>query len=385
MCNRAERPPDFVPDPRPGFVARTPPALPAYPRFGFPGRGSWPGRHRPSLPTRDSASQAGVRGPDAAARRGEPNLSMESSEFGLDSAWQAEAERIPEESRPEKPGSAEVLDVIAGEGRPGHGYTRLGAANWQQSGTCFNAPMQPAVERRARAAAERIRRTAGADVERLRQDAGLPRTRLADAAGLDDSFLRRVEQGTVSPSVETYARLAAVLGADLALRLYPNTGPAIRDRHQAGILEALLASKHPRWHAYSEVAVRRPSRGWIDVALHDPRERTMVATEIQSELRRVEQLVRWSEEKAASLPSWDGWAQLGEPPTISRLIVVRQTRTTRRIAGEFRRQLRAAYPADPRDAFEALTTATVAWPGAAILWATGRGTAAEPWRIAAPR
>ena len=124
---------------------------------------------------------------------------------------------------------------------------------------------------------------AGADVERLRLDAGLPRARLADAAGVDDSYMRRVEQGTVSPSIETYARLAAALGADLAVRLYPNTGPAVRDRHQAGILEALLASKHARWHAYPEVAVRRPSRGWIDLVLHDARERTIVATEIQSD------------------------------------------------------------------------------------------------------
>ena len=226
---------------------------------------------------------------------------------------------------------------------------------------------------------------AGADVERLRLDAGLPRARLAAEAGVDDSYLRRVEQGTVSPSIETYARLAAALGADLAVRLYPNTGPAVRDRHQAGILEALLASKHARWHAYPEVAVRRPSRGWIDLVLHDARERTIVATEIQSELRRLEQLVRWSGEKAASLPSWDGWAHLGEPPTVSRLLIVRQTRTTRRIADQLRRQLVAAYPADPRDAPEALTTSTVAWPGAAVLWAAGRGSAADPWRIAALR
>ena len=56
-----------------------------------------------------------------------------------------------------------------------------------------------------------------------------------------------------------------------------------------------------------------------------------------------------------------------------------------RISDQLRRQLVATYPADPRDALEALTTATVAWPGAAVLWAAGRGTAAEPWRIAALR
>ncbi|MEW5991039.1 MAG: helix-turn-helix transcriptional regulator [Chloroflexota bacterium] len=217
-------------------------------------------------------------------------------------------------------------------------------------------------------------------MERLRLDAGLPRARLADAAGLDDSYLRRVEQGTVSPSIETYARLATALGADLSVRLYPNTGPAIRDRHQAGILEALLAVRHGRWHAYPEIAVRRPSRGWIDVGLHDARERTLIATEIQSDLRRLEQLIRWSAEKAASLASWEGWPGLGEEPTIARLLVIRETRTTRAIAREFARTLRVAYPAHPDDALAALT-GTVAWPGHAVLWASGRGTPTDPSRI----
>ena len=156
-------------------------------------------------------------------------------------------------------------------------------------------------KRRAKAIAGRLHRSLGADVERLREDAGVTRSGLARGADVDPGYLWRIEAGTERPSIEIYARLAIALGADLAARLYPSTGPLIRDRHQAAILEALLA-------------VRRPSRDWIDVALHDPRERTIVATEIQSELRRFEQLIRWSGEKAVSLPSWDGWAHLGEPP-----------------------------------------------------------------------
>jgi len=145
------------------------------------------------------------------------------------------------------------------------------------------------------------------DVARLRHDAGIKPAELARASSIDPGFLCRIERGTEHPTLETYARLAAALGADLSVRLYPNTGPTIRDRHQAPILEALLAVLHPRWRAYPEIAVRRPSRGWIDVGLHDARGRIILATEIQSELRRLEQLIRWSAEKAASLPSWEGW------------------------------------------------------------------------------
>jgi len=216
-------------------------------------------------------------------------------------------------------------------------------------------------------------------------DAGVTEAALADGAAVDRGFLCRIEHGAEHPSIETYARLAAALGADLAVRLYPNAGPTIRDRHQAGILEALLSVLHPRWTPYLEIAVRRPSRGWIDAGFRDPRAGIFVAVEIQSDLGRLEQLLRWSESKAASLPSWDGWARLGDAPSISQLLVVRETRTNREVAATYRRQLRAAYPADASDTLEALTTAIVAWPGPALLWAKGRGTTAAPWRIAGGR
>ena len=115
--------------------------------------------------------------------------------------------------------------------------------------------MQRAVHR----SAERARSTARTDVARMREDAAITRVALARSAVVDPSFLRRIELGIARPSLETYTRLAAELGADLSVRLSPNTGPAIRDRHQAAILECLLGTLHPRWHAYrkSPCDVRR--------------------------------------------------------------------------------------------------------------------------------
>ena len=118
--------------------------------------------------------------------------------------------------------------------------------------------------------------------------------------------------------------------------------------------------------------VHRPDRGWIDLALHDPKEQVVVAHEIQSELNRVELLVRWQQAKAASLPSWDGWAQLGDEPTISSALIVRRTRATQATASEFERQLRVAYPAHPDDALAALR-GTAPWPGPAMIWAVIEG------------
>ena len=191
---------------------------------------------------------------------------------------------------------------------------------------------------------------------------------LARAAGVPPSFVGRVFTGAARPSIETYAKLATALGADLSARVYPNTGPTIRDRHQARILEAVLESAHPRWRRFTEVAVRQPARGWIDLALHQERERVLVACEIESMLNRIEQLVRWSSEKAESLPSSTLWASLREPPEVSRLLVVRWTRTNRASAREAARQLRIAYPAHPDDALESLA-GTLPWPGPALVWA----------------
>ena len=212
-----------------------------------------------------------------------------------------------------------------------------------------------------------VHRGMGDDLRRLREDAGVSRQQLADAAGLDVTFVRRIEYGTERPSVETYARLSAALGADLRCRLYPNTGPAIRDRHQARILEALVGIVHRRWRAHPEVAVRHPSRGWIDVVFHAAREGEVVATEIQSDLRRLEQLLRWFPEKVASLPSWEGWPHLRSTTPPSQLLIVRSTKATQSIARLFARQIAVAYPVHPADALESLR-GTAPWPGSALVW-----------------
>ena len=227
----------------------------------------------------------------------------------------------------------------------------------------------------ARRVATRLHRSLADDVRRLREDAGVSRALLASEAGVDLSFLCRLEDGRERPSLDTYTKVAIALGADLSARLYPNTGPAIRDRHQARLLDALLAAIHPRWRAFPEVAVRRPSRGWIDVVLHAEQAGSLVVAEIQSDLRRLEQLLRWFPEMVASLPSWVGYARLGPTSEPSRLLIVRSTRATRAIGREFARQLASAYPAHPADALDALT-GTAPWPGHALVWAV-----IEPERV----
>jgi len=232
----------------------------------------------------------------------------------------------------------------------------------------FNAAMRRTrIEIAADKAAGVMRRRLEEDLLRLCADAGVSGRELAAATGLSRSFVWRILNGAARPSLETYALLAAALGADPVARLYPRVGPLIRDRHQAPIIEGLIGQLHPRWSPYPEARVRRPASGWVDLALVEQRAGLVVATEVESEINRLEQQIRWSQEKAGSLPSWNRWPTLGEPD-VSRLLVLRATRATRSVAADHRLQLRAAYPAHPADALAALT-GTAPWPGPALIWA----------------
>ncbi len=243
------------------------------------------------------------------------------------------------------------------------------------------------LERQAESAAQLVARAVGTEVARQRSDAGISQRRLASAAGINQSLLARIEAGQARPSIATMARLAAALDADVIVRLYPNTGPPIRDRHQARMVEALLRLLHPSWRATLEVPVRNPARGVIDVVLHSAARNVVVAVEVQSELRRVEQQLRWAAEKAESLPSSELWRRVThtEPPTISRLLLLRSTRTTRALVGDLQATFAAAYPADAGATRDALTTEAGPWPGDALLWATveaGAATVLEPRPLA---
>lgn len=221
---------------------------------------------------------------------------------------------------------------------------------------------------------EQVERELAEDLVRLREEAGVSQRALSRASGIGQGHISRLESRKVRPSIETAARLGSALGTDLSIKLFPNTGPAVRDRHQARIVEALLALLSPRWIPFPEVGVRHPERGWIDLVLLDRSEPLVIATEVQSSLNRLEQLLRWALAKADSLPSAAAWPfgpPAAELPRIGRLLVIRETAATRTVAAAFERTIRAAYPADPELAHLALR-GDVPWPGAAVLWATDR-------------
>ncbi len=117
-------------------------------------------------------------------------------------------------------------------------------------------------------------------------------------------------------------------------------------------------------------------RGSIDLVLGLDYLPLLVAAEVHSELRSLEQTLRWANEKAAALGSsavGATFGSTGRPVAISRLLVLRSTRSTREIARTFETTLRAAYPASTGDAVASLTTDRAPWPGAAVIWMSVEG------------
>jgi transcriptional regulator with XRE-family HTH domain len=213
------------------------------------------------------------------------------------------------------------------------------------------------------------------DLDRTRRDAGISLRRLASACDVSQPYLTQVFAGDREPSISVLTAMSRALGGDLSVRFYPSGGPAIRDRLQAPIVEELVRIAHRSWTRSVEVPVFRPVRGFIDLVLDRSSPSEVVATEVQTRLDRLEQAIRWSQDKARSLPSADMWVASKDEPTIHRLLVLRSTATTRELARRFEGTLRAAYPAPTSALFQALTTADRPWPGHGILWADVRGDA----------
>ena len=231
-----------------------------------------------------------------------------------------------------------------------------------------------------------VRRAIAMELRTQREDAGISLSRLARAAGLTPGFLSRIEADDASPSVHTYVAIAHAPGGDLRMRFEPGAGVPLRDRYQARMIEALLRLLHPRWKRFVEVPVHRAVRGVIDLVLHDPDASEVVATEAHSLIRRLEQQQRWANLKADALI---GGSELplilpGAPSArVSRLLLLRDTPTNRRLVEQFSATMRVAYPADAIEALSALT-GIAPWPGSALLWVRVRGSEAEVLRPRGP-
>lgn len=208
---------------------------------------------------------------------------------------------------------------------------------------------------------------------------------LAGAVRVHPSTISRIEAGVTQPSLELLISIGVALGADLSLRYFASVGPRLHDRFQAPMVEAFLGALDPRWGVDLEVPVNHPARGVIDVVLTDQGGPVRVSSEAYSDLRRLEQQIRWSAEKADGLRERFDQEDRGDGSReVSRLLILRSTITTRDLARQFEATLAAAYPARTSEVIAALTTPDAPWPGAGIIWMNVHGAKATLMRHPPP-
>jgi transcriptional regulator with XRE-family HTH domain len=117
---------------------------------------------------------------------------------------------------------------------------------------------------RGRTRAERSATTLGDELRSNRVAAGLSQTFVAAAAEISRSQVSRIERGRVrSVSIVRIATLAAVLGLELSVKLYPVEN-ALRDRGHVALLERLRSAVHASFSWRSEVPLRQAGdmRAW---------------------------------------------------------------------------------------------------------------------------
>ena len=214
-----------------------------------------------------------------------------------------------------------------------------------------------------------LRQTAnqfGEEFRELRLRAGVSQAAVARSIGVARSVICRLEAGDNEVGIRIRARAASLLGATLKLAIYADGDPLIRDAAHARLVEALLALRHRRWQATVEAPVPGPGRRSTDVRLE--RGADLVLCEVESRLRRLEEIVREVHDKRESVRTTTS------PGTrVHAVLVLPPTRHHRSLVRAHPETIRAAFPTRSSDLRAALQAPNGQWPGDGLLWlAAGR-------------
>ena len=88
---------------------------------------------------------------------------------------------------------------------------------------------------------------------------------VAQTIDVSRSVICRIEQGDPNVSSRIRARVAAALGAEFRIAVYPSNAPLIHDAAHARMVEAVLRRCHPTWRATVEAPVPGPGRRSTDI------------------------------------------------------------------------------------------------------------------------
>lgn len=194
------------------------------------------------------------------------------------------------------------------------------------------------VDRGRRRAGHAIR-TITAELRDARIGAGLSQSEVANAVGISRSQLSRIETHALPDlSIGLASRIAAAVGLDLSVRLYPGRS-RVRDLAQLRMLDRLRARLGPGWRWDLEVPlpVAGDQRAWDAVATH-VETGLVIWVEAESRLNDVQAVLR-----RVALKQRDGSAG-------RMVLAVNDTRLNRDAVKAAGSSIHSVFPADMRRA-----------------------------------
>jgi len=139
-------------------------------------------------------------------------------------------------------------------------------------------------------ASELVRRT-GRDLRTARLGLGLSQAHVGRHAGIAQSTLSDIERGLFVADLKTLFQLAAAVGLQPVVNLYPNGRVHLRDSGQLAIANLLIDRAGPAWRPILEHPIgRAPDLRAADLVLVSPQE--VVDLEIERNLADVQAQLR---------------------------------------------------------------------------------------------
>ncbi len=212
-------------------------------------------------------------------------------------------------------------------------------------------------DRQARAQAHRL----GIELAALRLRAGISQAAVGRALAIDRTVISRLERGDPQVSLPIRFRAAALLGAELRVSAYAQSGPLIRDAAQAAIGESILAMTDRRWRRTVEASVPGNARMSVDLRLDQPGRTVLI--EVESRVGSLEEIIRELHVKRDAFAS----GALADR-TIHVVLALPATRHHREIVAKHPETIASAFPVASALIEAALKEVDLVWPGDGILW-----------------
>ena len=199
------------------------------------------------------------------------------------------------------------------------------------------------------------------EIRALRIRAGLSQAAVAREVGVSRSAISKLELGYPGIALRLRFRVATVLGGDLRLSVFAESGPHIRDSVQAKIVEGLLARADPAWRPTVEATVPGVGRRSVDLRLDGPAD--IVLIEVETHIGSLEEIIRELHSKR------DAVDQAESPrKRIHVVLVLPTSRHHRSIVQAHPKTINAAFPISSIRLARALADPSAGWPGDGILW-----------------